>query len=288
MSLKPTKTSELNPAEDHCEIVRRMLHDGFVWDVVRSLELALFRTFAVPSIGKLLDKTGEFENNGQKRYDDTSLILLKVLEHGYDSDFGRRAIERMNRTHAHYRISNEDYLFTLSTFVIDPIRWIDQFGWRRMTADEQESLFLLMRNVGQRMGLADVPVSLQEMIERSDAFVAENFQHTEPNQRVAEGTIRIVQAWLPGILQPLVAPVSACLLDERTRVAVGLKKPNVLLSVFVRGVLRTRALFKRLGPLTLKQRWPNGERSYPGGYQIEELAPQKILDLEAKAAAKQG
>ena len=48
----------------------------------QSLSFALFRTYAVPSIGALLARTGEFTERAQKRHDDTVLILDAVLEHG--------------------------------------------------------------------------------------------------------------------------------------------------------------------------------------------------------------
>ena len=34
----------------------------FPWDVTQALGLALYRTYAVPSIGELLSATGEFEH----------------------------------------------------------------------------------------------------------------------------------------------------------------------------------------------------------------------------------
>ena len=44
-----------------------------------------------------------------------------------------------------------------ATFVIDPISWIDRFGWRRLSDKETQSLFLFWRNIGQRMGLQSLP-----------------------------------------------------------------------------------------------------------------------------------
>lgn len=274
----------LNPQNDHCEIIRLAIEDGLVWDMVRALEIALFRTFAAPSISKLLDRTGEFEKNGQKRYDDTALLLLNILRHGYDSDEGQRAIARMNGTHAHYRISNDDFLFTLSTFVIDPIRWTEQFGWRRFTEDEKESLFLTMIAVGQRMKIQALPNSRAAMTAWSDQYVAQQFQHSDANQRVADATIRIVEHWLPRIFRPLVRPVTAGLLDSATREAVGLQLPSPWLNAVIRFLLRSRAVLKRLGPLTLPPQWPTGQRSYPKGYEIEQLAPEKLLRMEQQAS----
>ena len=48
---------------------------AFPFDVARSLELALFRTYAVPRISALLRSTGELTERTRKRYDDTDLLL---------------------------------------------------------------------------------------------------------------------------------------------------------------------------------------------------------------------
>ncbi|MFM7515211.1 MAG: hypothetical protein ACKO3F_18005, partial [Cyanobium sp.] len=54
----------------------------FPWDLTRSLELALLKTFCVPSISGLLAQTGEFLQRPRKRYDDTGLMVAELLRHG--------------------------------------------------------------------------------------------------------------------------------------------------------------------------------------------------------------
>ena len=48
----------------------------------------------------LLDRTGEFRQRSQKRYDDTDIIVSELMEWGYDSDRGKRALRRMNQLDA--------------------------------------------------------------------------------------------------------------------------------------------------------------------------------------------
>jgi hypothetical protein len=50
----------LDPVRDHKRIVQLDVCFEFPWDTTRSVELALFQTFGVPSIARLLDSTGEF------------------------------------------------------------------------------------------------------------------------------------------------------------------------------------------------------------------------------------
>src|SRR6185312_2457677 len=152
---------DLDPAVDFREICRLMTTFEFPWDMNQALSFALFRTYAVPSIGGLLARTGEFVERAQKRHDDTVLILDAVLEHGIGSEEGRTAIRRMNQMHRSYAISNEDLRYVLATFVVTPIRWLDAFGWRRMTDMERVASANYYRELGRHMGIRDIPATWQ-------------------------------------------------------------------------------------------------------------------------------
>ena len=106
----------LDGVKDHQRIVFLSTRVDFPFDTTRALELALLRTFCVPSIAALLDKTKEIERRPQKRYDDTDIIVSEMMESGYDTDRGGAALRRMNEIHSRFKISNEDFLYVLSTF----------------------------------------------------------------------------------------------------------------------------------------------------------------------------
>lgn len=67
----------LDPATDYVEIYRNVVMHEFPWDMNQALSFALYRTYAVPGIGRLLAATGEFTERTQKRYDDTALHLRR-------------------------------------------------------------------------------------------------------------------------------------------------------------------------------------------------------------------
>jgi hypothetical protein len=100
----------LDPQRDCQRIVYLMTYHEFPFDTLRAVEFALYRTFASPSISKLLNRTGEFEKRPQKRYDDTQLILSEIFENGYESERGKAAIIRLNQIHGRFQISNDDFL----------------------------------------------------------------------------------------------------------------------------------------------------------------------------------
>ena len=70
----------LDPEADHQRIVFLTTCYEFPFDTTRALEFALFRTYCVPSISSLLDRTGEFRNRPEKRYDDTDIIISELIE----------------------------------------------------------------------------------------------------------------------------------------------------------------------------------------------------------------
>ncbi|MFM2158474.1 MAG: hypothetical protein RLZZ124_948, partial [Cyanobacteriota bacterium] len=103
-------------------ICRELSSRLFPWDSIRALELALLKTFCLPSVSALLDRSGEFARRPRKRYDDTGLMVAELLRLGPDSPAGRAVVQRLNRIHAHYAISADDYAYVLSGFVAEPIR----------------------------------------------------------------------------------------------------------------------------------------------------------------------
>ena len=52
------RIEQLDPARDFAEIYRLMGTMEFPWDMTQALSFALFRTYAVPTIGALLARTG--------------------------------------------------------------------------------------------------------------------------------------------------------------------------------------------------------------------------------------
>lgn len=266
----------LDPERDHERIVRLSGLWDFPWDGARALELALFRTFAVPTIGGLLYRTGEFTQRPQKRYDDTELLIAEFIEHGYTSERGQRAIARMNAIHARHHIGNDDFLYVLSTFVFEPSRWNARFGWRPLSAVERRAGFVFWREIGERMGITGIPETVEEFEAFNVAYERERFRYTAKNAAVARATLELFCSWyLPRPLWPLGVQAVCAILDEPLRDALGLPPPHPLARWLVPAALRARArVLRRLPPrLHPKTVTDKPHRSYPGGHVIEALGP---------------
>jgi hypothetical protein len=265
----------LDPVADHERIVYLDACFEFPFDTTRSLEFALFRTFAAPTIGALLDATGEFGERAQKRYDDTDLILSTIVEHGHSTTTGRAAIRRMNRLHGRFAISNEDFLYVLSTFVYEPIRWNERFGWRLAVEHERLAAFHFWREVGRLMGIRDIPLGFDEFAAFNREYERARFARSEPGRRVAVATREMFLAWFPGLPRPLGRLVLHSIMDPPLLEAFGFQPPPRALCVTVEEALKARS---RAVAVLRSRRKPRvrtelRHRSYPNGYALEALGP---------------
>ena len=202
----------LDPVKDHCRIVHLMTGYEFPWDIIRALEVALMKTFCSPKVSGLLHRTGEFRRHGQKRYDDTALLVAEFMQNGYDGERGQEAIAHINKIHGFYHIENDEYLFVLSTFIFLPIHWVDAYGWRKTTENERQALFYFFKAVGERMNIKNIPGSLNDLEKFVEVYEKNNFILVETNHAVGNATVNIVKGWMPFFARPFVLPVMKCLL----------------------------------------------------------------------------
>lgn len=267
---------DLDPVADHRRIVYLDTCFEFPWDTTRALELALFRTFAVPSVAALLDATGEFSRAAQKRYDDTDLILSTIVEAGYDSEEGKRAIRQMNLIHGRFEISNDDFLYVLSSFVYEPIRWNARFGWRPLVETEKLATFEFWREVGRRMAIKEIPESYAELERFNEEYERLNFRPTEEARRVGVATRDMFLAWFPGLPKRFGAQAIYALMDERLLEAFGFPRPPRAVGAVVAGALRARAGAVAVLPPRRRPRLrvERRTRTYGRTWALEELGPR--------------
>jgi hypothetical protein len=268
----------LDPQRDCQEIAYLLTSYEFPWDTTRSLEFALFRVFGVAKGTPLLAQTGEFVQRTQKRYDDTVLILSEMLENGFDSPRGQAALVRMNKQHGRFQIPNDEYLYTLSTFIFEPVRWNEKYGWRPLSEAEKLAGYFYWVEVGRRMGIRDIPATYADYERFNRDFEAAEFRYSPDNEAIAVATRNLMLSWvLPRPLWKIGAPFVHALIDDPLLEAVGMKPAPRWLQSMVRGSVRWRGHLLRLLPPRRKPRLLTRIKtpSYPKGYRIGELGASK-------------
>ena len=268
------RIEQLDPDVDYAEIYRIMGAHEFPWDITQALGLALYRTYAVPSIGQLLSRTGEFERRTHKRYADTGLILEAVIEHGFGSANGRAAVRRMNQMHGAYAISNDDMRYVLATFVVVPMRWLDRFGWRPLSEAERRASANYYNELGRHMNIKDRPATHEEFAALLDAYEREHFAYSPGGRAVSDATLALLLGFYPRPLRPLLRRATMALLDQPLREAFAYPPPDRVTTALTVAGLRARAAVERRLPPRLEPRYVRHMPEfaiYPEGYAVEEL-----------------
>jgi hypothetical protein len=266
--------ARLDPEQDYEQIYRIMGTLEFPWDMTQSLSFALFRTYAVPSIGRLLDETGEFARAAQKRYDDTGLLLDEPSRAGLHSHEGRRAIRRINQMHGAYDISNDDMRYVLSTFVVTPKRWMDDYGWRPFSPAEVRASTRYYQELGRLMGIKELPQTYDDFERLLDTYEAEHMAFDPGGRRVADATMALTLTFYPALLSRPMEVFSRALMDPPLLAAFDYRRPRRPLVALARAGLRARARVEALLPAREEPvhfRDSPRMRSYPDGYHVDAL-----------------
>lgn len=240
--------------------------------------LAFSRQVAIPAIARVLyrDGRGIIMSQTAKRNDDTLVFFGLLLRHG-NSPAGMQVVERMNRMHARYPIPNELNLYTLSTLACLPQRLGRQFtGQDLFSEHESLALYHFWRQVGEMMGIRDIPGSPAAMQQWMLDFEAAEYGHTRDGQEVTLALAReFAQRWFPAPLQEAGLRVFFALFDEPLRAThrVPTARPleRRLVEAAVRGFVRSRQWLPDLADRDLLTMFG---QQYGRAPAVEQVGPQ--------------
>ncbi|MCO5600977.1 hypothetical protein L7F22_055094 [Adiantum nelumboides] len=209
----------------------------FPFLVRRSLEFGLFRTYAIPSISQILSRAGQFAENSSKRYDDTDILVQEMLLHHIDGARGSLALRRLNFIHSQYKITNADFLYVLSIFILLPLEWVSMYGYRDPTEVEKATVFILWHDIGTRMGIRNIPSSIEEIASYKESYESKHMVYCHTNKEIAELTMQLLLSEVPSFIRPIARRMAYAFMDDRVRKAVGYPKQPAWLSSLAHGVL---------------------------------------------------
>lgn len=252
----------------------------------KGLQLALFRTYGIPTIAKLLNATYQLSKteNVAKRYADTAVILTEIYSSDPSDPRTHEAFARLNYLHGHYikagRISNDDMLYTLALFVNHPVEWINKYEWRRLTPLEVCAIATFHKSMGEAMHISYDPLPSSKSGWRDGLhFYAEidawaksyESKHMLPNKHSYDTAIKTKELFLttvPSFTHGLVSHLISAAMDDRLREAIMFDPATPLvkslLNTFMairRFLLRHLAL-PRITPIRnlSKEETPDGRR----------------------------
>ncbi|KAK0462534.1 uncharacterized protein EV420DRAFT_1735087 [Desarmillaria tabescens] len=183
-----------------------------------ALAFALFKTYAIPSISKLLFDTQELSHPDKisKRYADVTTWMFCPIsgkpmtnipedEKCHEEDpRANITISRVNWLHSRYKI-----------------RWAERFGWRALSELERSALLMYWTEIGHRMNIKDIPETWEELVQWSQKY-EENMVPAQTNHDVASLTTEELLHVVPESfgIKNFARRISICLLDDRVRITM--------------------------------------------------------------------
>jgi hypothetical protein len=245
----------LDPEVDHQQIVFLSYFFDHALDGAIVSNLILLRSFSVPRISELLDATEVFYRSGPRRAAGIARAVAELAMHGYASARGAEVIARMNKAHGRYETHNEDYVYVLSRFVLEPVWWAERFGRRPMVNQEKLALFYFWREVGRRMNVEGFPADYPQLAAFSRDFERAHCRPTAAGHRLFLALQEALLGWFPRPLRPGLRRFFPCVIEATLRRNLCIADPPSLLERLVTGLLRTRwALSRWLPPRTVPYR----------------------------------
>ncbi|KAG4428931.1 hypothetical protein IFR05_015587 [Cadophora sp. M221] len=218
----------MNYKSAHEIMLLSMLYDT-PWMHFFGTSLALVKTYTIASGTSLLVATRQLttSKNVGKRAEDTGVAIAEFVIGSVDSERGLRALSKVNWLHGRYgaKVKNRDMTHTLAMFVLEPQRWIDAYEWRPMTYLEKVAMFVYWKEVGNRMGIEDIPPTLEKLQEWTAGFEEENMVYSDDNKICAETTMELYLRGVPSFARGFAKNVANSLLEDRVRVALGSPDP---------------------------------------------------------------
>jgi len=260
--LKRDDLSKLT-ADQAQEVLQELVEMEFPQLFGFSVVFALFKTYAVPSVSSLLVTTGELSRpeTASKRIADTGVLILEFCLNNPSSERSMQAIVRMNYIHSRYikagKISNDDLLYTLSLFALEPTRWINDHEWRHLSDLEMCSAGTFWKAIGDQMAIDFSPLRsyktgwkdglqwLDEVRTWSEGYEGTNVRSAPTNRKLALAHLDVIFLNIPRRWHYIMHWLVATLLGERMRQAMLLPEPPRLFVAALEWTFTLRKLMLR-------------------------------------------
>lgn len=229
----------------------------------KGLQLALFRTYGIPSVSKLLTQTAQLsttENVG-KRYADTAVLITEIYSNKPNHERAIESFARLNYLHGHYlksgRITNDDMLYTLALFMNHPVEWINRYEWRKMSEMEVCAAATFHKSMGEAMNIKfDVLPGSQtgwkdglqfyaELDEWTKGYEARVMVPHKGNYATAMKTKELLLSTVPRFTHGLIGQLVSAAMDDRLREAIMFESARPVVKSFLYYFMEFRRIYLR-------------------------------------------
>ena len=187
-------------------------------------------------------------------------LLLSMVEDKLNTPLAQLALHRLNEIHGKYKITNEDFLYILTIFIVEPVRWINRCGFRPLHRNEIMAYHLKYMYIGIQMGIQHVPTTYEDAAMYLDKYEERYMIYHPTNAKLAESTTELFLSKLPSSVHPIARQVMHSLCPTRLRIAMGFPEPSAWAYTVSNSALRIAQLTHRY---LLLPRWKPKKRTEP-------------------------
>ncbi|CRG82711.1 hypothetical protein PISL3812_00055 [Talaromyces islandicus] len=261
-----------------------LMHAEFPFWFWKGIELALFRTYAIPTISSQLAKTSRLvaPETLPRRYVETEVLFLEFALRKWGTVPWLQAMARTRAIHAGYRksgaVREEDMLFTLAALATQPVTLVEQLEWRRLNEAELCAIGTLYRAMADAFDI-DYSTYLAPYVDKKPstglvgldfyyalhswqmAYEARAMTYTPQNRVLCDAAICLLLWGVPGAsLRQFVTTALTTIMDDSLREAMGFPPTPVWIAKMTASLLDARRWLLRYlcppRPDALKiQRW---------------------------------
>jgi len=204
--------------------------------------LALIRMMGIGHLVTTLYGHTQLASQTHARLARTRQTLWDLIVHGFDSEPGRAAVQRLRTAHAGLDAGPEDFRYVLGAFFLEPLRWNAAHGRVPLASQEIEQLLAFWHRVGESMDLDALPTTLADWRQAQAAYEARHLRHTPEGERLARLCLRdVVKLTVPRGLRAAFRQLMLCTMEPRVRETLALPRAHWLARAVARVVLPARS-----------------------------------------------
>jgi len=196
--------------------------------------LALIRMMGIAHLVTALYGHAQLVSQTQARLARTRQTLRDLICHGFDSDAGRAAMQRLRDVHRNVPADASDYRYVLATFFLEPLRWNAAHARVTLEAHETALLLAFWQRVGREMGMTDLPESLPQWQQLQRDYEARCMARTPEGERLARMCLRdVVKLTVPWGTRWAFRQGMLATMEPRVHKVLGLREANRWVAVLV-------------------------------------------------------
>lgn len=229
------------------DLLERLAEDLIV-DLAIAMELGVLRAAAEPRVAAVFLQTGRYLEDSVRRHNSAMQVVIDVLLNGLDAPDVVETLRRVNTIHSKHSVPDEFMLYAFALLVTEPAVWLNRYGWRKMTSEEELEWSGLWTHCAEQLGISNVPQRLSEWAGLSNSLCEDlscSGKHAYTLGNMARG---VFEERFPRLFRPFARRIFEATVDDRLRELLGYQKPNFLAATATHAVFLVRRELLRVCP----------------------------------------